>query len=892
MVETRGSFRWEDFDPHRETVVVADLGLKNALQVALLEKHGALAEHSILRASELWQILLRRHFTDFRLVSNDYMEFFARQWLETHLPQRLSTGPTAKLLLEYVHQFLAVFAAEEHWHSLLEWLDAQPTAQMRLGWWVRLAEMFWREALREKILLARWAPGLLLTLRDPLQWKRRTFFHVGAELSALEAALIVGGALGEKPVVIVPALNDGKAPRDVVWAYEVFGPEVLAAAATGAMRSTPGPRRIRRLATELAEVQDAVGSLRSAAEAGCPLDEMVVVAADIENYWLALSEFLQREGLPVKKPVLLRWTSRPAVARWFSQLRLRARGASYEDMDLHLFGTDHPRHALISYERFQRLFRRLMGVEDLSRDAVILDLYRRSWCGDEKITLMEFLAQEMNSSEFRDEALPFLLDGLGRLIEETPSSTRWSQKLWAQFLEARMSRFESPLTEAPATGVEVINIRDLSEVHRSKKFVYFLGLTNEQLLEQRPTAASFQDVTGLSRDLGVFLPFSESRRLEYRLQHFLEDFVGEAVLAVAQADFIGRPRAASLLWLNSARQVNKAASEVDVPKVTVWSDIKAGHGTRRRDWPADRHARRERSLLEHQGAVTIPPLTWPAGLSLSISNLEEYAKCPFKLAAEKVFRLRDTSEVDVDLDVRDAGSYLHDLLEKLSADLQRDWTEADVAQFLEQRREERGDPIVSALLWSGQKRRLWRIAQRFLDYERAWRSRFPDTETVARELSFETDFGGRPMRGKVDRVDRIRDGYVILDYKSSGSGVTHHGSWLKNDRLQLLFYAEMIRRGGTPLPAGRVAGAFFYVVKEMARDKGFGDADFEELGFELVPQSRIDSEQVADLLAEGVKKVGELMGRIDSGLFHPRPKEVKFCASCAWSEVCRAPHLN
>jgi ATP-dependent helicase/DNAse subunit B len=202
------------------------------------------------------------------------------------------------------------------------------------------------------------------------------------------------------------------------------------------------------------------------------------------------------------------------------------------------------------------------------------------------------------------------------------------------------------------------------------------------------------------------------------------------------------------------------------------------------------------------------------------------------------------------------------------------------------------------------------LGRRFLEVERDWRAKHPETRTVGVEVSVqgwldletgelarERSAGALAFSGTIDRVDFDSHGFAaVLDYKSSASpdSVSNFDSWIKKDRLQLLLYAQALERGLTTLAPRPVASAAFYVGRSLNRDTGFKLVDVDQGLYEFADRKKnqATSQQKAEMFEALAHRTREAMSGVLAGRFQPIPKETKTCDRCEWSDACRAPHLN
>jgi len=205
-------------------------------------------------------------------------------------------------------------------------------------------------------------------------------------------------------------------------------------------------------------------------------------------------------------------------------------------------------------------------------------------------------------------------------------------------------------------------------------------------------------------------------------------------------------------------------------------------------------------------------LPWTATQRLAggIRALQLQVLCPFKAVAEHRLRATALSEPSPGLDRRERGSVLHRALELVyrqlkdsqgltqrAADGQLEQLAAEAgAQAMQELLARRAERLPAALA-SNESARLARLVGTLLrqELERAAAGEFAFVQI---EESQEREIAGLPLRIRMDRLDRLADGrVVVIDYKS-GRTETFRPLDERPRQVQLLAYAM--------LAAGEVAG--------------------------------------------------------------------------------------
>ncbi|MEY2618179.1 MAG: putative ATP-dependent nuclease subunit [Pseudomonadota bacterium] len=181
--------------------------------------------------------------------------------------------------------------------------------------------------------------------------------------------------------------------------------------------------------------------------------------------------------------------------------------------------------------------------------------------------------------------------------------------------------------------------------------------------------------------------------------------------------------------------------------------------------------------------------------SLSASAYDDLRKCPYRFFALRQLGLQEASEIDQDLDKRDFGNWVHEVLRRFHEALRDDPQVQDLprAQVL--------DRVAREVT-----RVLSLPPEEFLPFEAAWpQVRDGYLQELAR---FEAAYGARfheaeadrevalgtvRLFGRIDRIDHLPDGQrMVMDYKTEGLPGTQARVKLPFEDTQLAFYAALL----------------------------------------------------------------------------------------------------
>lgn len=926
-----------EFAVNASTWIVSDLKSKLDLNRRLLVGRSFLDGDTILRASELWRVMLSRLRPDLHIGSRELVITLIAQKLALREEGDWSRAPGApQAAFAYLSQLIPVLSHPDGDEMMREWLQQNPTALVRWGRWYELCSALWRELLSDGFIAMNWASGVLTNEPDLHQvWNRPLWVDLGADLDQVEADLFIMLAEACPVTILRPEPSWVAEYQHALVAYDVFTrrakPDVVSRDADfSPEHQTLRPNvHFKKFTTMIAEVKDAVARVRQWLDAGLAANEIALVAPDIELYWPTLESHLREEGVPCQKDVVARLHSFPDMAGWLAHLRLKSGAWSEADVELALFqssGSETPR--VMGYERFKTLYTMIYERSDLSRSEDVakrfsIELEAGAEIGRDDFVawMLRHLPQAGNSvvsrptpSVSQDELLQQHLEVFfKRFFADCPSGLRLSVSRWLAFAEKLAARTELRIMPGDAHGVTCVSLGSAENTPAKKMIV--LGLTESALKPSGGTAILFSDIMSLAQLFGFHLSSADQGSSEFAARWVIEDSDREVWLSVPETDFNGAAQAASWLWVKGAREAGEHQT-VSVPEPTRWDELQlaslrdVADIANNRSWSPLHREFLEQALSQDLGETPLESFGPQQVSSLSPSGLEDYLNCPFIYAAKRLFAQSDVAELDLEVDPSRRGSLMHKLLELLTLEpMKFDRGPEELAAVVDEARVQTEMELADEAMWATTRSRMVDLAQRFLEFEREKRRRFPSTQTVGREVEVRgridpetgcllpaSSESGLKFTGRIDRIDRDSKGNLLIyDYKSSGTRVVQFGSWIKRNQIQLLLYADAVQSGLTEFGPHPVVGALYYVTRPLTHETGFKVEDVEQDLFasdDKRKRNRLSQADLEQLVQQGRERVRTAIEGIQSGRFSPEPSDLSLCQTCQWSDLCRAPHLN
>lgn len=302
----------------------------------------------------------------------------------------------------------------------------------------------------------------------------------------------------------------------------------------------------------------------------------------------------------------------------------------------------------------------------------------------------------------------------------------------------------------------------------------------------------------------------------------------------------------------------------------------------------------------------------------SISQLETYAKCPFKFFVERILNVKPVEEPTEDIEALEMGNILHNILYSFYTELRKqniilDATDKNsisrclkiINEIAEQKISQNAfkSPLTfyekEKIFGIGDKKSE-SILSRFIEYEAENNEEYYPTYFEVRFGSIRDEnsddqlsnaepikIDGIKLKGKIDRIDLSKsdDSFSIVDYKLSGKKPTFR-ELKEGISLQLPVYlfaaSELLKSkyNKTFSPDQMIIYSLKYSVD-----------DFGKKPVTIRDKEIITSEQLIQTTLDHIKKYIEQISRGQFGLSPHEERENLVCKYCDFRGICRIGNL-
>lgn len=887
----------KEFDPKSQTWIVSDLKSKQEIQHECLARYGFYSDDAVLRISDFWRIWIRRLKPTLNVVSSDFIKSLVQIFISQHGNALELVESDISTLEKYVQELAPIILHPQSDVVLNEWLASQENPRKWQRWY-KIARVCLLYIVNEKkVIDVRWSAAFLQSLDlSLLHWPKELIVDLGTELTSVEMGLLKILSQREKVQVYVPDPSWRERFPFLFKTYdENFGFGEVKSSLHRVLDCN-SEKQFLRFSTQLAEVKFAVSQVRRWLDEKIPVNQISIIALQIEDYWPVLQSYLDEEGIPYRKDIVASVNSLADTQTFLAHLKSLTQEVNFESLQQKYFR--HDKFPEIKFEKFKSLFHQLFDEEDLKRDEKIRGLFYKKIEVSKDINRDEFIsillkawADLPESSQSVDLFELLFKDFLNQSLDASMSFSGW-----LQFFRSRISHKEIKIGYGAEDGVQVMSL--MSAQMSVTNYRVYIGLFEEAFRQQRKSILPLADIETLKNQFDLAIPYPEESHLDFNLRWQSESACEKLVFTTPHLSFSAEPLTPCLYFLE-----NNPKSELALTGQTRLDEMQrhfsAGAGDQLTGFEdLVSPMRLKQDLFGSEVQIKTDRFK-----RLTASEVETYSQCSFKLLASKGFRLRDLPEVSIDLDPRQRGILVHALFDFLVQKIsQNEYSVDEVKNFLQFQREQLQLFVEEDAFWGVQVNKLIHLAERFYEFERFRIQQFQVFSEKPFEIFFDLDaqkFSNQEpsraiaIRGRIDRIDRVKETshIIIYDYKSSAGQASSYKSWMSEYQFQLLIYLFAVET--SLFEKSHVKGALFYLYKNFDLGKGIVEKNLgqQKLGLSSRLKSLTDEETLLELKDKFIEFISDCFARLDQGQFSPQPYDKTICKDCDWRKLCRAKHL-
>lgn len=919
------------FKPEDSCFIVSDIKNKIFLSGELLKKHSILPGACVLRPNDFYGTLFDSINTNWNIKSDSFVKAYLTDFLTRNKDKKIQHLARSKNFFECFNFCLLMLLDDERFSLFKEWHASQDKIPFP-EYWLEISKNFFDD-LKSKSILPE--SGMKAVLLDHLQnsdemsfEKNKIVLDIGFSIDLCEKEIFTELSNNKDVYIISPSLkNNFLTEKNSFFVYKDweqslkkedvldFNKESYSALTQIFSQSDKKPMTEKtsfdaldskkptalkskkffqiESETQWVEVKKAISQVSYwIHHQGVSPNDIAIYAPNIEEYWLALKFYLEKESIPFRKTTYSRLIDFPDIKHILSALHLHLKIFSFSDLESFCFHPSFKNPKLKSFSWFKADY---FKVPHQKKVFNLLSNYKLK---DPEKTISGFEFIEWVLSFVDKDISSELSESLFKVLQKLSGNEELSFRSYLSLFELELFSEEIENEKEKEQGVSCLSFNAFHSVKSSYAFV--LGLMESEfkktsfLIESPPE----QILSNILNSLGFSLPYKFTSEKENNLLWFLQSsHLKELYLSSYRYDWGGSIQTQSLIYilsnvLYSAKKTaitNCLTYESRQKESSSVADILKGQ-------PQEKISHLER-FFDLKKEMFLPIKKH----SFSPSRIKTYSECPFKYAAEKIFYAKEGDILDQELSVLKKGSSIHKLFEltlKEHPDLELSEEQVeeliikslpDLSNFVNEKQEELT------------KDYLKRNLIKFLDQEKEQRKNMPSLKPVGFEAGLNTfwnqkegqlsEKGEYVFKGEIDRIDydETTKSYALRDYKRRGTKLTHISSWLNNEEFQLIFYAQALEKGlVSDFEPHKVSALFFSVYSEDFKFKGFVEksSGLEELADKT---ARCKKER-AELLKviKGINQVTQgLVQKMEQGDFHPFPKDKNICETCDYKKWCR-----
>ena len=880
-----------DFQPEDSAFIVSDIKTKLFLETELLKKYSCLPGACVMRPAEFYKELFYSLDNTWNLMPDSFVRELFFDFCNNQSENWVKNLQNSKSFFKFFNSFLIVFLHQENLTVFEEWLDSQ---KGKLFWkkWFQLSQKFFKFLKARKALNESGAKSLLLyklSSKDRLPFnKDKILVDLSFSLDLCEKEIFSELARYKEIYILAPYLKyrglfENKFDVYEKWEKELDKEKIIEPAFENSTRADSGSLFKIKTETQIEEIKKAVAQVCQWVQQGISANDIVIYAPNMEDYWFALKSYFEKENIPFRKTVYSKFIDFKEIKYLLSTARVHLKLFDFEDLELFCFYRESKKDFQTLKENYFNEPRR-----DLVRKLLFQNKIRDF---NQRVTGFGFV--EWLLSFWPKTADEKLLDSLLTVLKKMSLNETLTFRSWLRYLESEVFSKELEISMEQSEGVSCLSFNAFYSV--KSPYVFILGLTESAIKDS--SLFFLNESEDILEDLGFPLEINFSKQKENSLLWFLQSsHYKELYLSYHSYNFNGDIQTVSLLYMLSDKLFS--AKETDISAVISWEQ-KIKQKTLVEilsDKPKD-----QAQALIQAFKDKAEPFFPSKKIHLSANTMKTYRDCPFKYAGNKIFFAPSAQAVEREASPLLKGKLVHKLFEKTLTEYPNlEITDEQMNQLIEEL-SFKPEELIHKKQWLLIQEYLKQILKEFLIKEKEQRKKNPHLKPVAFEAKLKAFWnqqegslsakGDYEFKGSLDRVDQDEKTkrYALRDYKAKSSYLTNVSSWLKNEELQLTFYAQALEKGLIEkLPAGDLSAVFFSAYGDQFKDKGFEEKESE---MSDLMQAVKGHKQKKELLDQAInvsnRFTQEKVKEMEEGKFLPQPKDFKGCKKCFYRTWCR-----
>lgn len=866
------------------TFITADLNSKKYWEARLGENH------SIFRVRDFWNYLFKSNFPDLIIISKQVFPQILKIFLKNDLLQKFDLiNLKTNTLQKYFEELFPIFSHPNNEEVMQEWFANQEENKCSWKNIYLLCQEIWFLLQSKK-----WIPEscitayLINTVGTEFYWRKPILIDLGAHIESLESELIIILSQKTNVYVLEPSADWTQEYYWLNWPYQQLRTRSFQETDVENKFKNNSKSDFIRAKTPLIEIFLAIEKIKNWLGAGVLPSEITVASPQIEKYWSSICWYLQKAKIPMAKEIQINYIDLPIFKKLINQLKCSYfYSVKKSDVEKAIYLEEEA--PVIKFLEFEEKFSNIFSTQDFSRNPMLREQFAKEKL-DEYFLVDDFLAT-VQVFWLKLQGDDLLWTEISEYFKKSiPEDIRWDIYQWVEIFELFLVHKEKIVLEeftADPSGIKFISLAHVYFQHSEKIIV--LGL-NEIDVKSDTSVLPGSDVLSLLTQTGHLLRHQDRNQNEFYL-NWIKHSEGEKIFIFSEINWKNQEQIPSFFWSLGCIELDKditTSTKLAKPMVTENDRLSLDQNNENIKLNLNsKYSSFNESILQN---VVLTP-----------STLELYLDCPYKFYAERILKLKEPHILDMDLSPMTSGSIYHSLCESLTKEpmnfeLSLDEIKKIIESIIQKNNQKFIEDMQSQLVQ--EKLIIW--AQEFLQNEKNWRLKHPNTKTVGREAAFFGNILGLAFNGKIDRIDSNGGEHIsVIDYKSSVSGITSYKSWIKNNHLQILAYIYAIEKEWVPsfkniqeMQNINVTAGYFLSLKDFEK-KGFvlDDCDRHFVTDEN-DRNIISIAQKQELIKEFEECLYKIVQQIKDFKFEPNPLDKKECKKCYWSHLCQAPHLN